>query len=104
MPNIDRITRMEKALDAASAAIKQLGEAANAYADAHAQLQELTAYYSSEDWFSDLSDDEMGLLPRDLKRGVLSQDAVYDLLCDNDALLSMLREILDNEKTAPDQI
>lgn len=104
MPHIDRITRMEKALDTVSAAVKNLSEAANAYADAQAQLQELAAYYGSEEWLQDLSDDESGLLPHDLKRGVLSQDAVYDLLCDNDALLLMLREILDNEKTAPDSI
>ncbi len=104
MPNIDRIKRMENALNTASAAVNQLSEAAAAYADAQEKLAALTAYYGSEDWLSDLADDEMGLLPADLHRGVLSEDAVYDLLCDNDALLSMLREILDNQKTAPDHI
>lgn len=95
---------MENALDTVSVAVKNLSEAANAYAEAQAQLQDLAAYYGSEAWLQDLSDDENGLIPHDLKRGVLSQDAVYNLLCDNDALLSMLREILDNEKTAPDSI
>lgn len=104
MPNIKRIERMEKALDACSAAVQNLAKAANAYAQTQAELKALSAYYSSEDWMQDFADDEGGLLPGDLKRGVLSEDAVYDLLCDNAQLLAMLREILDNEKTAPDEV
>ena len=33
-----------------------------------------------KDWFADYDADRAGLLPPDLKRGVLSEDAVYDLL------------------------
>lgn len=107
MPHIDRITRMEKALDTVSAAVKNFSEAANAYAEAQSQLEALSAYFGSEAWLQDLADDESGLLPLDLKRGVLSQDAVYDLLCDNEALIELLRELLQNlesKKTAPDHI
>mgnify|MGYP003292688889 CR=1 FL=1 len=45
-------------------------------------LAELTAYYDSPQWLADYEADEQGLLPPDLKRGVLSQDGVYDLLSD----------------------
>ena len=31
-------------------------------------------------WKQDFADDEAGLLPPDLKRGVLSEDGVFDLL------------------------
>ncbi len=44
------------------------------------KIKELEAYYGSEDWKQDFSDDEAGLLPPDLNRGVLSEDGVYDLL------------------------
>ena len=40
----------------------------------------LEDYYSSGQWLEDYEADEQGLLPDDLKRGVLSQDALYDLL------------------------
>ncbi|MBR5617676.1 MAG: DUF4298 domain-containing protein [Oscillospiraceae bacterium] len=45
-----------------------------------AMLQMLTGYYESGQWLRDYELDEKGLLPRDLKRGVLSQDAVYHFL------------------------
>ena len=43
-------------------------------------VRQLEAYYTSDDWKRDYADDEAGLLPADLKRGVLSQDGIYDLL------------------------
>ena len=44
------------------------------------QLEQLAAYYESPEWRRDYEADEEGLLPRELKRGVLSQDGVYNLL------------------------
>ena len=46
----------------------------------------LEQYYTSGEWLSDYEADDAGLLPADLKRGVLSQDGVYDLLERLDAL------------------
>ena len=43
-------------------------------------LQTLTQYYESGQWLHDYELDEKGLLPQNLKRGVLAQDAVYDFL------------------------
>lgn len=40
----------------------------------------LREYYEGGQWLRDYEADEAGLLPPDLKRGVLSQDGVYDLL------------------------
>lgn len=40
----------------------------------------LENYYTSGQWLKDYEADEQGLLPEGLKRGVLSQDALYDLL------------------------
>ena len=43
-------------------------------------LVELAVYYSSDAWKRDYAADEAGLLPKDLKRGVLSEDGLYNLL------------------------
>ena len=44
------------------------------------KLSLLDAYYTSGEWREDYEADERGELPPDLKRGVLSQDALFDLL------------------------
>ena len=44
------------------------------------KLQELALYMESGQWLQDYELDEAGLLPQDLKRGVLAQDTLYDLL------------------------
>ncbi len=40
----------------------------------------LEDYYTSGEWREDYEADEAGAFPADLKRGVLSQDGVYNLL------------------------
>ena len=49
------------------------------------KLAILDEYYTSGEWREDYEADEAGLLPKDMKRGVLSQDGVYDLLSRWDA-------------------
>jgi len=70
---IARIKRMEQILD--SILSKPIQEAEE-------ELKILTEYYESPLWRADFEADEAGLLPKDLKRGVLSEDAVYNLLMD----------------------
>ena len=48
-------------------------------------MQALAAYMDSGDWLQDYTADEQGLLPPGMKRGVLSQDGLYDLICDWEA-------------------
>lgn len=48
--------------------------------DLQQALQALIVYYDSGQWLADYTMDEQGLLPPWLKRGVLSQDGVYNLL------------------------
>ena len=65
---IERVEKFERLFD--EAAISHDPE----------KLRLLDAYYTSGEWREDYEADERGELPPDLKRGVLSQDAVYDLL------------------------
>ena len=60
-----------------------------------ARIQEairiLAKYYASDEWKQDYADDEAGLLPKDLKRGVLSEDGIWNLLSDWRELEERLR-------------
>ena len=47
-------------------------------------LSALTVYYESDEWLADFQLDELGLLPNDLKRGILSEDGFYNFLFELD--------------------
>ncbi|MBR3363443.1 MAG: DUF4298 domain-containing protein [Solobacterium sp.] len=76
----DRITEMEQYLDSSIEAAEKLQEAMEIYEDNLENYLKLTDYYGSTLWRKDLDADAAGNLPADLKRGVLSEDAVYDLI------------------------
>ena len=86
MNQLERITLMEQYLDEAKAILKAYSEALRAYQEIQPKLRELAGYYSGEDWRKDFEDDEAGRLPADLKRGVLSEDTVYNVLSCNSEL------------------
>ncbi len=45
-------------------------------------LKMLERYYCSGKWQADFRFDENHLVPQTMKRGVLSEDGIYNLLCD----------------------
>ena len=47
-----------------------------------ALLTQLVRYYEDGGWMEDFLLDEQGLLPPDLKRGVLSEDGIYNFLAE----------------------
>ena len=79
---IARISKMERRLDRATAAVKRLTLALDKYETAQEDIAALNEYYGSEAWRQDFADDEAGLLPEGLKRGVLSEDGIWNLLTD----------------------
>ena len=95
---LSRIRQMEEHLDAAKQAVDDLSAALEGYAAVRAQIQALEDYYHSPQWLEDYDADRAGLLPPDLKRGVLSQDAVYDLLREHDRLLNVIKETFFYER------
>ena len=88
---IARIQHMEEHLCRISAAQAALRQALDAYRTEQDALRELTAWYESPLWRADYEADEAGLLPRDLKRGVLSEDGIYNVLAEDTALRDALR-------------
>ena len=76
MNQIERIQYMENLLDFIIEARKEQNKSA--------RIQEATRilaeYYGSDEWKQDFADDEAGLLPKDLKRGVLSEYGIWNVL------------------------
>lgn len=79
---IARIRLMERRLNQALAAVKRLNSALEKYEAAQEAIAALSEYYSSDLWKQDFAADEAGLLPEGLKRGVLSEDGIWNLLTD----------------------
>ena len=71
--NTERIRYYEELMQKAEQALGTAKQAAEL-------LRELAAYYTGPKWKEDFAADEAGQLPADLKRGVLSEDGIYNLL------------------------
>ena len=77
---IERITEMEARMDRLQAAASALEQAMDAWEAAQPDLEPLARYYASPLWREDFEADEAGELPPTLKRGVLSEDGLWNLL------------------------
>ena len=76
----DRIAHYEEIMDRIIRVGKLDGITPGVYESVLPGLKELEAYYTSPEWQEDYAADEAGSLPEGLKRGVLSQDGISDLL------------------------
>ena len=76
----ERIRYMEQLLDY----VREARKVQDIDDDKQERIQEairiLSEYYGSDEWKQDFADDEAGLLPKDLKRGVLSEDGIWNLI------------------------
>ena len=77
---IDRIQKMEKCFDMLTLAEQDNPGSIIENPSLKSSLCILIHYYENGQWLQDYELDEKGLLPQNLKRGVLSQDAVYNFL------------------------
>ena len=71
-----RVQQMEQRFDRLSNAQKS----GTRYKDMKADYEALDWYMRSGQWKKDFEMDEKGRLPKDLKRGVLSEDGLYEVL------------------------
>jgi hypothetical protein len=86
MEQIERIQYYESLMDKVAPVLGNLEEALDAFDGIQEDVKELAAYYDDDAWREDFEADEAGRLPRDLKRGVLSEDGLYDVLSSHYAL------------------
>lgn len=81
-----RVAQMEQLYDKVLEAVRKK----KAYPELHDDVNSLDWYLGSGQWKSDFEADEKGLLPEELKRGVLSEDGLYNLL-EDERLHKLLR-------------
>ena len=84
---------MEALLDKSEEVVKRLETALEDFAKLQPDIAELEAYYDGPDWRADFEADEAGKLPKDLKRGVLSEDRLWNLLTDYQCLQDQIRTV-----------
>lgn len=82
---ITRVRQMEQYMDEVAEVLKSNPAQVIENEDLIKKIEILTNYMDSGQWLADYEADERGELPRDLKRGVLSQDGLYNLICDVEA-------------------
>ena len=79
---IQRVRQMEQYMDEVAEALKNASDELKNNGELRKKVAVLTDYMDSGQWLADYEADERGELPADLKRGVLSQDGLYNLICD----------------------
>lgn len=77
---ISRITKMEKIFDDLKFSFEKSKEEFYKNKNLQRKLKVLTNYYENGKWLKDYQLDEENLLPKNLKRGILSQDGIYNFL------------------------
>ena len=75
-----RVSEMEALFDCLADALASSPDTFFEREENKEQLKKLTDYYESEDWLFDFTLDSEGLLPKTLKRGVLSEDGVWNFI------------------------
>ena len=85
-----RLYEMENILDSANQKMDALENIIGEYEAYQSEIQKLEAYYTSRQWKNDFEADEAGKFPVDFKRGILSEDGIYNMLERNKELLERI--------------
>lgn len=93
MNNIERINKYENILDNSNNNLKNFEELLNKFADIQKDIKELNKYYGSDNWYQDIDDYNNGNFSKNIKAGILSEDAIYDLIMKNRNLAIQMLEI-----------
>ena len=91
-----RIEGMEEKLNGSLTAVRALEQAMEAYEKTLGDIRTLEEYLSGPEWRADFEADEAGLLPAELRRGVLSEDGISHLLEENDEVRNALLELAES--------
>jgi len=95
---VERVRQMEQYMDGVTEVLKNNPKELRNNDELRKKVEILTDYMDSGRWLADYEADERGELPASLKRGVLSQDGLYNLVCDVEAFYreTMKYEITDS--------
>ena len=90
---IKRVEEMENIMDKLADIFMELNMVLDKLEENLTDYKKLDEYYSSENWFLDVEDFNNGVLPQDLKCGVLSEDGAYNLFGENYELAIRMVEL-----------
>ena len=90
----ERIRKNEEKLDRIVEVVDRLATALFDFENIKKDIIDVNKYYGSNDWFNDKNLFEQGGVV-DIKAGVLSEDAVWDVDVNIKELLEKMSEILD---------
>lgn len=79
---VARIKEMDALFEKLSEAFRDNRDCISKSEELRSAAEKLHEYLTCGDWLNDYELDEQGLLPPNCKRGVLSEDGLYNLLCD----------------------
>lgn len=96
MNQIERINKYEYILNNSNQIIKNLEKTINDLNNIQSDIKSLNDYYGSSEWYQDIDDDKLGLLPKDINKGILSEDAIYNLLMNNKEIAIDMLEVATN--------
>ncbi len=83
---LDLIAEMETILDDWDRQKQEFERVQEAWRSCQQQMNKLQRYYDSGRWLMHYESYDQGRIPETLKCGVLSQDAIYNALCEEDEL------------------
>ena len=91
------LNKLEEILQKANNTLNTLETSISDLQNMQDDIQKLADYYDSKQWHIDFEADEQGLYPDDLKRGVLSEDGIYNMLERNKEVMELLKPFFDEE-------
>ena len=92
---IERVRAMEDDFNTVRDIMNEMEVAISHFESVQERIEHLSNYLENGQFLKDFEADERGELPKDMPRGVLSEDALYDLLEDISEMRSRLKAIVD---------
>ncbi|WP_282920293.1 DUF4298 domain-containing protein [Ignavigranum ruoffiae] len=90
---IEWIEYMESVKDRRWQLVKTLDQALSQLVESEEDYQRLLDYYGSQEFRQDMDDSNQGIIPAEVKQGVLSEDEVFNLVGANYDLSVRLIEV-----------
>ncbi|MBF8457738.1 DUF4298 domain-containing protein [Kaistella sp. G5-32] len=89
---LENITKMENILNRTDELISEMKKLLEKWDQNQEDFNELMNYYTGEERGKDLEDDRLKVIPQNLPRGALSEDAVFDAYGNRkDLLIKMIK-------------
>lgn len=93
---IVKIEKLENDFGLVRSVANDMDEALYNFAAIQRRIERLFQYQESGEWQKDFEADERGELPKNMKRGILSEDALDELLTDVTLLRDRMKELLSD--------